>query len=268
MPRPIEESTSLSVDPSAYFEAPTGLEVLQRFGLFLDVDIDRHNPIHQRVIQALLTKIRSVTRNLDQQLDSNEGDSMSRRKILIHDIRGFLTVITNNLELLLDDEVEVTTRAVVADVLSAVTKLTARTIIIAETWEDTRTALTHTCPIMTHFSGYELLSQTRLSPEDLSTIIMNATINAKKEGASQSWVQINEANGYIIMTITDDGPGFSHEEGILNLLSRGGFAFGRTGNGLTYIQHLVKNAGGTISFSNHPDQDSYGAVLTIELPKL
>ncbi|MBB3213076.1 signal transduction histidine kinase [Herbaspirillum sp. Sphag1AN] len=103
----------------------------------------------------------------------------------------------------------------------------------------------------------------------LKTALLNLLDNAIKYGPRQGsvMVELSVADGLLILTVNDEGPGIPEQE--LTLVfgkyfrgSRTGF-IGGSGVGLYLVQRIVSQHGGSICLSNRP---TGGTTATITLP--
>ncbi|BBL71822.1 sensor histidine kinase [Methylogaea oryzae] len=97
--------------------------------------------------------------------------------------------------------------------------------------------------------------------------VLNLVLNAAEAlGASPGTVSVSlrAGQGEVVLTVSDDGPGFPRE-----ILEQGIRAFrtthaGGTGLGLAVVQRYVQDQGGKLKFSN---RQPHGACVTLTLPE-
>jgi two-component system, OmpR family, sensor histidine kinase CssS len=99
--------------------------------------------------------------------------------------------------------------------------------------------------------------------EKLLRAIMNLTGNCLRYAATKAVLAADVAGAKVVITVSDDGPGFDSED-LKNLFSR--FYKGKQGKfglGLSIAKAIVEKHGGTISAANG---EAGGAIFKIELP--
>jgi|GEM_PF-5352760 len=248
----------------ALFKVIQGIErrthAIDRIQRFTMTHLEPGNPYHQWAINRVANSLKVSTGPLNFLLRADRNQSEER--MLIHDIRTSLAAIIGSLELLAEDDEDRTD--LIAEVARGTRCLLSLGTRKPDNWRGVDEYMNKICPIAIRTDGLETLSRTRLTPDQLCNIMNNAGLNSRGVKAKNLWALTIDKGPHVELIIVDDGPGFPHEPGVLNLLARGGF--GVKGNGLPTINQLCKLAGGELRLSNHPD-NQYGAVLTIELPK-
>jgi two-component system NtrC family sensor kinase len=92
--------------------------------------------------------------------------------------------------------------------------------------------------------------------------VLNAA-QALGEGAGEIVVVARNEGGRLILTVRDDGPGFSEgmlDQGVRPFASQ---RAGGTGLGLAMVQRFARALGGELKLAN---AEPHGAQVTLELP--
>ena len=93
----------------------------------------------------------------------------------------------------------------------------------------------------------------------LRQVIANLVANALRHG-TQAVVEVGEEGGFVIVTVTDDGPGV---EPVIDPFARGASAAGSTGYGLWLAREIAEAHRGTLELVDTPGQ---GARFRLSLP--
>jgi signal transduction histidine kinase len=100
---------------------------------------------------------------------------------------------------------------------------------------------------------------------ELNHVFLNLLDNAVRSGASNIWIQLEDSNGHVELSISDDGRGVSSESA--DLIFEPFFttrAIGEgMGLGLYLSRRIVESCGGRLQFR---PRDSGGAEFMVELP--
>ncbi|MDN5869150.1 MAG: ATP-binding protein [Nitrococcus sp.] len=116
-----------------------------------------------------------------------------------------------------------------------------------------------------HYDGEEQL-KARLPQTGLRQALINLVLNAAQvleEGPGNIWVETHRKQDRLLLTVSDDGPGFPRE-----MLDSGirPFASGRaggTGLGLLMVKRFVSSLDGRVKLGN---REPHGARVIVELP--
>ncbi len=107
------------------------------------------------------------------------------------------------------------------------------------------------------------LSHLTADPDQIRQLLINLIKNARESGASQVEVILTQKTEKVVMTVTDNGPGFPEallKDGIMPYYST---KAGGSGLGLVICQRIVIDHGGTMRIENSP---SGGGMIVIILP--
>jgi len=122
-------------------------------------------------------------------------------------------------------------------------------------------------------SHITLSLQNRLSgilfPADrhrLEQVFLNLVLNSVRAMPEGGWIELagmRKAQGEIVLTVSDTGPGIAAED-LPHIFERGfSLRKGSPGLGLTVCRKIIEQHEGTISASN---REEYGAIVTVILP--
>lgn len=97
-----------------------------------------------------------------------------------------------------------------------------------------------------------------------SNLITNALDSMEKETHKRLDIAIRKVDGQVIVTLKDNGPGFSPQS--IDRVFEPFFTTKRRGMGLglAIVSEIVRNSNGTIQANNHPDG---GAIITLSWPE-
>jgi two-component system osmolarity sensor histidine kinase EnvZ len=99
----------------------------------------------------------------------------------------------------------------------------------------------------------------RGDPTRLRQVLANLVANALRHGAN-AVVDVRDEDGSVVVTVTDDGPGFEHG---IDPFARGASGAGSTGYGLWLGRAIAEAHGGTLELADAPEG---GARLRLSLP--
>lgn len=99
----------------------------------------------------------------------------------------------------------------------------------------------------------------RGDPTRLRQVLANLVANALRHGR-QAVVEVHDEDGAVVVTVTDDGPGFPPG---VDPFARGASTAGSTGYGLWLARAIAEAHGGTLELSHAP---AGGARLRLSLP--
>jgi signal transduction histidine kinase len=99
----------------------------------------------------------------------------------------------------------------------------------------------------------------RGDPTRLRQALANLVANALRHG-TEAVIEVSEDDGFVIVSVTDDGPGI---ESGLDPFARGASGAGSTGYGLWLARAIAEAHGGTLELADAPGR---GARLRLSLP--
>jgi len=97
-----------------------------------------------------------------------------------------------------------------------------------------------------------------------NNLIKNAIQSIPDERKGKVDLSLNEANGYYIITVSDNGVGISEEKKSKIFVPNFTTKTRGMGLGLAISKNIIENFGGSISFESEPEK---GSVFTVKLPK-